>query len=53
MNGQKTRSQSTAMEQNRRRWLLNRALLVLSLGAILLGIALGHAFITWLNATLI
>lgn len=33
--------------------MANRLLFVLSLLAIVLGVALGHTFITWLNATLL
>jgi len=47
-----TRPRGTA-ERRRSTAYLNRLLLVISLLAILIGIALGHTFITWLNATLI
>ena len=35
------------------RLLANRLLFALSLLAIVLGVALGHTMITWLNATLL
>ncbi len=38
---------------SRARLLANRLLFVLSLLAIILGVALGHTLITWLNATLL
>jgi hypothetical protein len=40
-------------ERRRPRAYLNRLLLVISLLATVVGVALGHTFTTWLNATLI
>jgi len=47
-----TRLRGTAA-QRRPRAYLNALLFVVSLLAIVVGVALGHTFITWLNATLI
>jgi len=38
---------------SRTRRLVNRGLFVVALLAIVLGVALGQTFITWLNATLL
>jgi hypothetical protein len=39
--------------RRRRTLVISRALFVISLLAIALGVALGHTWITWLNATLL
>lgn len=43
----------TATATRHRSLLANRALVVVSLLALALGVALGQAWITWLNATLL
>ncbi len=37
----------------RRRMAVNRMLIVIASGLILLGVSMGQTFITWLNATLL
>jgi len=44
---------ATATATRHRSLLANRALVVVSLLALALGVALGQAWITWLNATLL
>jgi hypothetical protein len=51
--GAKAPSAARPSRQRARTVLANRALLMLSLLAIALGVALGHTWITWLNATLL
>ena len=37
----------------RRRVVVNRMLIVIASGLILLGVSMGQTFVTWLNATLL
>jgi len=37
----------------RRRVIVNRMLVVIASGLILLGVSMGQTFVTWLNATLL
>ena len=37
----------------RRRVVVNRMLILIALGLILLGVSIGQTFVTWINATLL
>jgi hypothetical protein len=53
MNGDEMRAQGASGGRGQRTVWANRVLLIISLVAIALGVALGHTFITWINATLL
>ena len=46
-------SRARGRATSKRRVFANRLILVLTLAAIVAGVALGHTLITWLNATLL
>ncbi len=53
MTTEQTSARSDTAAGSRSRMLTNRILMVVALLAIVLGVVLGQAFITWVNATLL
>jgi hypothetical protein len=53
MTGNQTPAQAGQTGRSQARLLANRSLFVIALLSVILGVALGHTLITWLNATLL